>query len=89
MITLTGKLRQLAEMKIKEQPKLKLVVEHETARNDGTSDLHLETLFVDPSERQKCPSEGSQVSLAVRPWASGKNVAYAASHVIDRKEKSA
>ena len=88
MITLTGKLRQLAEMKIKEQPKLKLVVEHETARNDGTNDLHLETLFVDPSERQKCPSEGGQVSVSVRPWASGKNVAYAASHVLGKEQKA-
>ena len=84
MIILTGKLRQLAEMKIKEQPKLKLVVEHETDRNDGTSDLHLETLFVDPQERTKCPPEGSEVSIAVRPWVSGRNVAYAASHVIGK-----
>lgn len=88
MITLTGTLRQLAEMKIKEQPKLKLVVEHETDRNDGTKDLHLETLFVDPTDRAKCPPEGSEVSIAVRPWASGKNVAYAASHVLG-KAKSA
>jgi hypothetical protein len=84
MIVLTGKLRQLAEMKIKEQPKLKLVVEHETDRNDGSKDLHLETLFVDPSERQKCPSEGSDVSIEVRPWVSGRNVAYAASSVIGK-----
>lgn len=88
MIVLTGKLRQLSEMKIKEQPKLKLVVEHETDRNDGTKDLHLETLFVDPEDRPKCPPEGSDVSLAVRPWVSGRNVAYSASHVIG-KAKSA
>jgi hypothetical protein len=84
MIVLTGKLRQLAEMKIKEQPKLKLVVEHETDRNDGTKDLHLETLFVDPTERPKCPPEGSDVSIEVRPWVSGRNVAYAASKVIGK-----
>jgi len=84
MIVLTGKLRQLAEMKIKEQPKLKLTVEHETDRNDGTKDLHLETLFVDPEERTKCPPEGSDVSIVVRPWVSGRNVAYAASHVLGK-----
>lgn len=88
MITLTGKLRQLAEMTIKEKPKLKLVVEHETDRNDGTTDLHLETLFVEPTERHKCPSEGSEVSVAVRPWANGRDVVYAASYVIG-KGKSA
>lgn len=88
MIILTGILRQLAEMKIKEQPKLKLVVEHETDRNDGTKDLHLETLFVDPTDRTKCPPQGSEVSIAVRPWVSGRNVAYAASHVIGKAKQA-
>ena len=86
MIILKGKLRQLAEMKIKEQDKLKLVVEHETDRTDGTTDLHLETLFVDLAERTKCPPEGSQIALAVRPWVSGRNVAYAASHVVGKEK---
>ena len=74
---------------MKEQPKLKLVVEHETSRNDGSTDLHLETLFVDPSDRQKCPSEGGTVSVSVRPWTSGRDVAYSASHVLGKEDKRA
>lgn len=78
MLILTGILRQFGEATIKEAQKLKLVVEHETPRNDGTTDLHLETFFLDPSESTKLPSKGAKLSLVVRPWVSGRNVAYSA-----------
>lgn len=82
MITLTGILRQSGEVKIKEQPKLKLVVEHETARDNGVNDLHLETLFLAPQEAAKLPKQGAWVQVEVRPYPSGRGVAFAAVRLI-------
>ena len=70
MITLTGILRQSGEVTIKEQPRLKLVVEHETPRDGGMPDLHLETLFLDRQEAAKLPKQGDQVQIEVRPYTS-------------------
>ena len=80
MITLTGTLRQAGEVKIKEKPLLKLVVEHETARESGVNDLHLETFFLDPQEAAKLPKPGNQVHVEVRPYPTrdGRSVAFAA-----------
>lgn len=87
MITLTGKLRQIGTQKFKDESRaeaLKLVIEHETTRNDGTKDLHLDTMFVPLEERSKLPLEGSQVSIVVNPWVSGRNVAYSATSVVGK-----
>lgn len=78
MLILTGLLRQQQNATIKGEEKLKIVVEHTTARNDGTEDLHLETMFLPLSEAQKCPKTGEQVSVEVNAWVSGRNVAYSA-----------
>lgn len=87
MITLTGKLRQIGTQKFKDETRpeaLKLVIEHETKRNDGTTDLHLETMFLPIEDRTKLPPEGSLVEIEVNPWVSGRNVAYSASSVIGK-----
>lgn len=82
MITLTGILRQAGQVTIKEKPVLKLVVEHETARDNGVNDLHLETLFVPPGEAAHLPKQGDEIHVEVRPYPSGRGIAYAASRVL-------
>lgn len=82
MIILEGLLRQSAEVTIKEKKRLKLVVEHETARDNGANDLHLETLFVDPDQAPKLPRAGSLIHVEVRPYPSGRGIAYAASQIL-------
>lgn len=88
MITLTGLLRQRSEMEIKGINKLKLIVEHEIERNEGDPDIELQTFFLDPSESQKCPQKGENVSLEVRPWTSGRNVAYSAIRLLGGAKKA-
>ena len=74
MITLTGTLRQAGEVTFKDKPpRLKVVVEHETARENGQSDLRLETLFLAPEEAAK---------VEVRPYPNGKTVAFAAVRLV-------
>lgn len=82
MITLTGILRQSGEVKIKEKPLVKLVVEHETARDNGVNDLHLETLFVPPENALILPRVGEEIHIAVRPYPSGRGVAFSAVKVL-------
>ena len=84
MITLTGILRQAGEVKIKEKPLLKIVVEHETARDSGVPDLHLETLFVDRQEAARLPRTGEEVHVEVRPYptANGRGVAFSAVRLL-------
>lgn len=82
MILLRGKLRQRGELTIKGTPRLKLVVEHETPRDTGPPDLNLETLFLEPHHAPQLPDDGSCVTLQVRPYPSGRNVAYAALAVV-------
>jgi hypothetical protein len=75
MITLTGTLRQSGVVSISEKPQLKIWVEHIQERdNGGTPDLKIEEFFL-PAETVLPPS-GAQISLVVRPWASGKIVRY-------------
>ena len=88
MITLTGLLRQRSQMEIKGINKLKLVVEHEIARNEGEPDIELQTFFLDPSEAQKCPQKGENVTLEVRPWTSGRSVAYSAIQLLGGAKKA-
>ena len=82
MITLSGILRQAGEVTIKEKPKLKLVVEHETARDNGVNDLHLETLFLDRQEAARLPKAGQEVHVEVRPYPSGRGIAFAAVRLL-------
>ena len=83
MITLTGTLRQAGEVTFKDKPpRLKLVVEHETARENGLPDLRLETLFLDPQEAATLPRTGQPVHVEVRPYPNGKTVAFAAVRLV-------
>jgi len=67
---------------------VKLMVEHEISRDEGQADLILESLFLDPDKATKL-SEGENVCLDVRPYPSGKNVAYAVINVLTRPPKIA
>ena len=82
MITLTGVFRQSNEVTLKEKPMLKLVVEHQTARQDGTTDLHLETLFVGRDQSANLPLPGEEIQVEVRPYPKGRDVAYSATRVV-------
>ena len=82
MITLTGTFRQSAEVTLKEKPMLKLVVEHQTARQDGSNDLHLETLFVGRDQAANLPLPGEEIMVEVRPYPKGRDVAYSASRIL-------
>ena len=87
MITLTGTLRQAGEVTFKDKPpRLKVVVEHETARENGLPDLRLETLFVDPQEAVRLPRTGEPVHIEVRPYPNGKTVAFAAVRLVTAAE---
>ena len=76
MIVLTGTLRQSGEMNINEKPLLKLWVEHESPRDKGPADLKIEEFFVSPDQAAFLPTAGQQVSLIVRPYARGRDVAF-------------
>jgi hypothetical protein len=86
MITLTGTLRQSGEItfgKEKEARKmLKLWVEHESARDNGPADLRIEEFFVPAEEVKLLPQKGEQISVAVRPYANGRNVAYSGLGIV-------
>ena len=83
MITLTGTFRKSSEVTLKEKPMLKLTVEHETARQDGTTDLHLETLFVGRDQSPHLPLVGEEIHVEVRPYPKGRDVAYSATRVLN------
>ena len=85
MIVLTGTLRQTAKMTIKERPLVKLWVEHEIPRDGGTADLRLEEFFLEEGNAQLLPKSGSPVSLSVRPYPKGRDVAYQVVGVITQK----
>ena len=86
MITLSGILRQSGEVTIKEKKMLKIVVEHETARDNGQNDLHLETLFVGTDNAPHVPTAGSEIHVEVRPYPSGRGIAYSASRVLHAEQ---
>ena len=77
MITLEGKLRRLTELEIKGEKRAKLTVEYEIPRYDGSPDLKLGEFFLPPNEAQGL-KEGTDVRLLVRPYVSGKDVAFSA-----------
>lgn len=83
MIILSGKLRQRSKLTIKGEDRLKVVVEHEVPRDNGPADLNLETLFLNPQEEASLPPDGAFVSISVRPYPSGRVVAYSGISVVD------
>lgn len=82
MITLTGILRQAGQVRIQEKDRLKLVVEHETPRDNGLPDLRLETLFLAPQDLATLPRTGEVVHVEVRPYPVGKGIAFAGVRVL-------
>ena len=83
MITLNGTLRQSGEVKFKDgEPKLKLWVEHESPRDNGVNDLKIEELFLPRDESVNLPEKGSEISIVVRPYPSGRGVAFQALRVL-------
>ena len=83
MITLTGTLRQSGPIDLKEGgKKLKLWIEHESARREGPPDLKIEELLVDPVDDSKLPKAGQSVTVEVRPYVAGRNVAFSAVKLV-------
>jgi len=83
MLTLTGKFRQSSEMQIGKEgepkrPFVKLWVEVENERDNGVSDLSIEELLVPADKVQKLPEKGENISIFVRAYARGRDVAYSA-----------
>ena len=79
MITLTGTLRQLAEITIKDKKLVKLWLEHQTpAQGDRAGDLKIEELFVEPVAGASLPKTGEKVSVIVRAYPRGRDVAFQA-----------
>lgn len=78
MITLTGTLRQATATKFADALKTKLWIEHTSPRDNGPDDLRIEELFIEGDITSKLPSPGKQVGIIVRPYASGREVRFAA-----------
>lgn len=78
MIILNGTLRQFASTEYEGKKKTKLWVEHTSPRENGVDDLRLEELFLEGDHAAALPKSGSMVSVAVRPYASGKGVKFSA-----------
>jgi hypothetical protein len=83
MLTLTGKFRQSSEMQIGKEgepkrPFVKLWVEVENERENGVSDLSIEELLVPADKVSKLPQKGENISIFVRAYARGRDVAYSA-----------
>jgi len=78
MITLTGTLRQATATKFQEVMKTKLWIEHTSPRDNGPDDLRIEELFIEGDITSKLPSPGKQVGVIVRPYASGRDIRFAA-----------
>ncbi len=81
MVILTGTLRQSGIVTIQEKQQLKIWVEHTQERdNGGTPDLRIEELFLPPDS--VLPPSGSEVFVAVRPWASGKTIRFSGVKIL-------
>jgi hypothetical protein len=89
MLTLSGTLRQSGVVTIKEKPMLKIWVEHESPRDNGTPDLKIEELFLDQSHEKNLPAKGASIEVIVRPYPSGRGVAYSAVSLATGKAKAA
>lgn len=82
MVTLTGTLRQAGTVTFDGKTKVKIWLEHTTARETGVADLKLEELFLEGLELAALPASGSEVSFEVRPYAVGKLVKFQAVRYI-------
>lgn len=84
MLTLTGTLRQSADLDFtdkntgKPKPMRKLWVEHESARENGPADLQILELLVPAETCPELPPKGAEISVDVRAYAVGRNVAFSA-----------
>lgn len=93
MLTLTGTLRQFGEVTLgKDAPKpyLKLWVEHETPRDNGPADLRIDELLIPiedappEPERERLLKRGQPVSVVVRAWARGRDLAFQAVRLVSQ-----
>lgn len=84
MITLTGTLRQFAPSEYDGKKKTKIWLEHTAPRDNGPDDLKLEELFMDGDLTPSLPPAGSQISIIVRPYASGKAVKFSALRLVEK-----
>lgn len=81
MIIINGILRQSGEITIGEEKKkmMKLWVEHESpGRENQPGDLKIEELLIPSATVGKLPGKGESVNVAVRPYVSGRSVAFSA-----------
>lgn len=93
MLTLTGKLRQYTEVQFADRPErkggtfLKIWLEHETPRDgDGPGDLKIEELLLPidavPAPERSTLKQDARISVVVRAWAKGRDVAFQAVRLI-------
>lgn len=78
MITLQGMLRQAGVTEFEGKKKTRVWVEHTSPRENGPDDLKLEEFWFDGDVVASLPKPGSQVAIAVRPYAVGRAVKFAA-----------
>lgn len=81
MLTLTGIFRQSSEMKLgkegeEKRPFVKIWMEVESERENGVSDLSIEELLVPADRVGKLPQKGESISVDVRCYARGRDVAF-------------
>ena len=77
MLILEGKLRRVTELEIKGEKRSKLTVEYEVPRYEGDADLKLQDFFLEPQDAKGLQA-GGLVTLLVRAYVSGKDVALTA-----------
>lgn len=84
MLILQGTLRQAGEIELKDKPEpfVKLWVEHETPRQNGPADLKISELLIPKSEARSLPKAGDLVSVVVRAYVAGRDIAYAGVSVL-------
>lgn len=93
MITLTGTLRQFGEVTFADKPDrkggsfLKLWLEHVTPRDgDGPDDIAIQELLIPmesvPAAEKAALKPGGVVSVVVRVWAKGREVAFQAIRLV-------
>lgn len=83
MITLTGTYRQHAEMTLgkdgeAKRPFIKVWMELESERDNGAPDLSIEELLIPAEKVKKFPQKGENISVDVRCYARGRDVAFSA-----------
>lgn len=83
MLTLTGTLRQSGDIKTGEGKTFKkLWIETETPpEGDRPGELQIHEFLFPSEELEKVPPKGSQISIDVRSYVRGREIAYKALHV--------